>query len=74
METVPSTSIVTNRVTLFNMDLDSVQDADLDLREIPFVLRSCGGESVKVRLDKLVVSYNIGFESGNKKVEFSTGC
>ena len=74
VETVPSMSIVTNWMALFDMDLDSIQDTNLDLREIFFVLRSYGGESVKVQLDKLVVLYNIGFESGNKKVEFSTGC
>jgi len=74
VETVPSTAIVTDRVALLDMDLDTIQDVDLDLTTIPFVLTSCGGEGVKVRLDKLVVSFDIGFESGDPKVEFSTGC
>jgi len=74
VETVPSTAIVTDRVALLDMDLDTIQDVDLDLREISFVLTSRGGEGVKVRLDKLVVSFDIGFESGDENVEFSTGC
>eukprot|EP00593_Proboscia_inermis_P014076 CAMPEP_0171310506 /NCGR_PEP_ID=MMETSP0816-20121228/20665_1 /TAXON_ID=420281 /ORGANISM="Proboscia inermis, Strain CCAP1064/1" /LENGTH=219 /DNA_ID=CAMNT_0011794647 /DNA_START=12 /DNA_END=671 /DNA_ORIENTATION=- len=74
VETVPSTAIVTNRIPLFDMDLDSVPDIALDLTSIPFVLTSMKGEGVKVRLDKLVVSFDIGFESGDENVEFSTGC
>ena len=71
VDVVPSTQICTDRYMLCNLDLNFVRDEELDFR-VDFVLKAerngdtatnVGGEGgvTTVRLDKLVVSFDIDF-------------
>ncbi len=78
VEIVDKEKVVTNRVELISFDLNQCHDKDLDFKST-FELKSChhdgndGNDDVK--LDKLVVSFDVDFElPGCNIVSFSTGC
>lgn len=74
VEIVEQEKVVTDRITLENWNLNGCSEKELDFA-VPFelVMKEGGGDSV--RLDKLVVSFDIAFDPPNTiPVYFSTGC
>merc|ERR1711936_1538385 len=71
VETVDPGTICSNRAELKTFHLDTVKDEELDLRNIPFCLTSSREDGVQVRIDKLVLSFDIGLSAN---VWFSTAC
>ena len=68
--------VVTNRAELISFDLNSCNDKDLDFKS-SFELKS-SGENNEVKIDKLVVSFDVDFDLLPDKectaVSFSTSC
>merc|ERR1711957_665726 len=74
VEIVSQQSVVTERVMLKGWDLNECSDKELDFT-VPFELKMQEGEEESVRLDKLVVSFDIGFNLAEiNPIFFSTGC
>ena len=79
VEIVDSKTVVTNRSELIAFDLNSCNDADLDFKT-SFELKPSyhGGEKDEVKIDKLVVSFDVDFDLLRDEkctaVSFSTSC
>jgi len=74
VEIVQSDTVVTDRILLKDWNLNKCSDKELDF-EVPFELKIQEGKGDTVRLDKLVISFDIAFDlPDTTPVYFSTGC
>lgn len=74
VEIVQPENVVTDRATLKDWNLNECADRELDF-SVPFELKLQEGKEDSVRLDKLVVSFDIAFDlPKTTPVYFSTGC
>jgi len=73
VEIIQSDNVVTDRIMLKDWNLNKCSNKELDF-EVPFELKMQGSKD-SVRMDKLVISFDIAFDlPKTTPVLFSTGC